>query len=187
MKRIEAIFESMLWHSRLIIILAVIANVVAAILLVLVGVAAVALTAKAGYQVVVGQLAFDEYYIKAISSVVAAVDVFLIATVLLIFGIGLYELFISRIEQIENDRKSSRVLHVGTLDELKDRLAKVIIMILVVALFKQALEVQVASVEQLVYFSAAILMASLALLALFFYKRTHDKPPDGGEGPPDAG
>ena len=50
---------------------------------------------------------------------IAAVDVFLVATALLIFGTGLYDLFISRDDATENPSKPARVLRLNLFRYLK--------------------------------------------------------------------
>lgn len=49
--------------------------------------------------------------------------------VMLIFWLGRYELFVSDIDEARATRASSRIPVIGSLDDLKDRLAKVILMI----------------------------------------------------------
>jgi uncharacterized membrane protein YqhA len=69
---------------------------------------------------------------QTITHIVEIVDGFLLASVLLIFSMGLYELFISKIDVAEGTETSNSVLHTNSLDDLKNRLAKVILMILIV-------------------------------------------------------
>ncbi len=66
-----------------------------------------------------------------VALIIGAVDLYLMALVLFIFSFGVYELFISEIEEFKQT-KQSKVLEVHSLDQLKDKLAKVIIMVLVV-------------------------------------------------------
>jgi len=70
-----------------------------------------------------------------VTHVVEIVDGYLLATILLIFSLGLYELFIGKIEKAEQSETSSSVLLIHRLDDLKNRLAKVILMILIVTVF----------------------------------------------------
>ena len=66
---------------------------------------------------------------QTVTHIVEVIDGYLLATVLLIFSLGLYELFISKIEAAENSESASGVLLITSLDDLKARLAKVILMI----------------------------------------------------------
>ncbi len=52
--------------------------------------------------------------------------------------LDLYELIISQID-IAQMSAASRILEIKSLDELKDKLAKVIIMVLIVGFFKRAM------------------------------------------------
>ncbi len=109
--------------------------------------------------------------IEMVSHTVGAIDGFLLATILLIFALGLYELFISDIDEAKNSGRSSKVLVINSLDDLKAKLAKVILMILVVTFFEVSLSMTFVDALDLVYFSFGILMVSLALY--FGSKSTH--------------
>ena len=96
-------------------------------------------------------------------AIVKAVDGYLFAAILLIFALGLYELFVSKIERAENSDFAARLLRIRSIDDLKDRLAKVILLILVVKFFQQALEVKYASALDLLYLGLGILFVGAAL------------------------
>jgi uncharacterized membrane protein YqhA len=98
-----------------------------------------------------------------VAHTVGAIDGFLLATILLIFALGLYELFISDIDEAKKSGQSAKVLVINSLDDLKSKLAKVILMILVVTFFEVSLSMSFTSALDLVYFSLGILMVSLAL------------------------
>jgi len=65
---------------------------------------------------------------ETITHVVEVVDGYLLATVMLIFGLGMYELFISDIDEAKHSKASSAILVVESLDDLKQRLAKVTVL-----------------------------------------------------------
>jgi uncharacterized membrane protein YqhA len=81
----------------------------------------------------------------------------------LIFALGLYELFISKIDQAEDSENASQVLVIHSLDDLKARLSKVIVMILIVKFFEHALEMKFTTPLDLLSFSAGIALIGLAL------------------------
>ena len=56
---------------------------------------------------------------ETVTHIVEVIDGFLLASVLLIFAMGLYELFISKIDAAEASETSGNVLHINTLDDLK--------------------------------------------------------------------
>ena len=99
----------------------------------------------------------------SITHVVEMVDGFLLATVMLIFGMGLYELFISKIDKAESSAVASSVLVINSLDDLKARLAKVILMILIVRYFEYALQIKLEGMLELLYFSMGIAFLGVAL------------------------
>ena len=67
---------------------------------------------------------------------ISAVDLYLIGIVLLIFGFGIYELFISKID-IAREDLSVTILEIENLDELKNKIIKVIVMVLIVSFLKE--------------------------------------------------
>ncbi len=71
---------------------------------------------------------------KALPLMVGAVDLALLASVLIIFALGLYELFIAEVNRLEG---SLNVLVVRSLNDLKTKLGQVILMILVVKFFER--------------------------------------------------
>ena len=101
-----------------------------------------------------------------ISHVVEVVDGYLLATIMLIFSLGLYELFISDIDAAQGSRASSRVLVIHDLDDLKNRLAKVIVMIMIVTLFEHALKMEMISTSDLLHFGGSIALIGLALFLM---------------------
>lgn len=122
-----------------------------------------------------------EYYFKnanidiheeAVSIIVGAVDLYLMALVFYIFSFGIYELFISDVEEFK-EYKQSKVLEVHSLDELKDKLGKVIIMVLVVNFFQHALNLKFNSSIDMLYLAIGILCICLGLWAL--HKSDHKK------------
>lgn len=167
MKPIEQIFETILWRSRFIVILAVVSSLVSSFILFVIATIDVGwLVAKTvGYLIGSGGgEGYDAFHSKAISQVITAIDDYLLATVLLIFSLGLYELFISKIKQAEEDtHSSSRILLIKSLDDLKDRLAKVILMILIVSFFKNVVHTKFDNPLNILYLGFGILMVALAL------------------------
>jgi uncharacterized membrane protein YqhA len=100
---------------------------------------------------------------STVTHVVEIVDGYLLATVLLIFSLGLYELFISKIGLAEGSESASNVLMITSLDDLKSRLAKVVMMILVVRYFEFALGMEFTSPMDLLQFAGGIALLGLAL------------------------
>jgi len=158
----KSLFESMLWNSRYVVMLAVVSSIVGMLLLFLLSAADMGHLAIDYIEMTFFGKDYPNFHTKAVSHIITAVDDFLLATVLLIFALGLYELFIDKIEIAHGDKTSSNILVINTLDDLKDRLGKVILMILIVAFFKNVLHVTFDDPLNILYMGAGILMVSLA-------------------------
>jgi len=155
-------FEKVLWNSRYVVLLAVWSSIVGMLLLFLLSAADMAYLAWNFIEYAFLGVPKENFHITVVSHVITAVDDFLLATVLLIFALGLYELFISKIHIAHEDEKSNNILMINSLDDLKDRLGKVILMILIVAFFKNVLHVTFDDPLNILYMGAGILMVSLA-------------------------
>ncbi|OAE27948.1 hypothetical protein AXG93_3309s1450 [Marchantia polymorpha subsp. ruderalis] len=126
---------------------------------------------------------------QVILYLVEAVDVYLMGTVMLIFGMGLYELFVSSLEVPgstgENGapargkglrgsnlfglftlQERPKWLEIRSLDELKTKLGHVIVMILLVGMFEKSKRVPIHSGVDLLCFAGSILLASSCLYLL---------------------
>ncbi|GAA5337280.1 YqhA family protein [Thermus antranikianii] len=98
---------------------------------------------------------------EALPTLVAAVDLALLAAVFLIFSLGLFELFIRKLDlPLEN------VLVVESLADLKGKLGQVIVMILVVKFFEKASAFKPqTSLDFLLFAGGVALLASALWLA----------------------
>ncbi len=164
-KKIEAAFEWLLWNSRFAVLFAVIASLFVAF-------AVFFMTSVDAWHLVSHILAYadpsltsaarENFHLQVVAHAVGIVDGYLLATILLIFALGLYELFISKID-VAGESKGSRVLFIRSLDDLKDRLAKVILMILIVSFFERSLSMHVSNFLDLLYLALGIALVALAL------------------------
>ncbi|MEJ2406502.1 MAG: YqhA family protein [Candidatus Thiodiazotropha sp.] len=166
MRKLEKLFEGLLWDSRFVVIFAVISSLLTAL--------AVFYMATVDAYFMLSHLmeyasptldvaARSALRSTTITHVVEIVDGYLLATVLLIFSLGLYELFISKIDMAEGSETSSNVLLISSLDDLKARLAKVILMILIVKFFEHAISLNFATPMDLLYLAGGIALIGLAL------------------------
>jgi len=165
MKILESIFENILWNGRLFVLLAVIFSMVGSVLLFTVASIDIFGIAKETYNVYVTHQHPEHFHEELVGTIIGAVDLYLIAIVMLIFSFGIYELFISEIDPAK-DAKGSKILEVQSLDQLKDKLAKVIVMVLIVSFFKKALYTHYSSPVEMLYFAGAILALALGLYFL---------------------
>jgi len=177
-KKLELMFERMLWNSRLVVIAAVIASLLTGI-----GVFYVA-TVDAYYMLshlaeyaspALDATARSDLRASLITHVVEIVDGYLLATVMLIFSLGLYELFISKIDEAEGGELASKVLVINSLDDLKARLSKVILMILIVKFFEHAISMSFDNPMQLLYLAGGIALIGLALYLSHASEAGHGK------------
>ncbi|KAK3015234.1 hypothetical protein RJ639_007106 [Escallonia herrerae] len=120
---------------------------------------------------------------KVILLLVEAIDVYLLGTVMLVFGMGLYELFISNLDiakSLSQDRipyrsnlfglftlkERPRWLAIKSVNELKTKLGHVIVMLLLIGLFDKSKKAIINSPTDLLCFSASVLLSSGCLYLL---------------------
>jgi uncharacterized membrane protein YqhA len=166
MRVIRRWFETALWNSRFVVVLAVAASVLASLTMFYIATVDVVLLVKHVLpyaDAALGEEARKALRAATVTHMVEVVDGYLLALVLLIFGLGMYELFVSEIDPARVSQNSVRILVIEDLDDLKNRLAKVILMILIVRLFEHAVSMQVSVVLDLLYFGGAIALVGLAL------------------------
>lgn len=169
---IEQTFEKILWESKAIIILAVISSIIAALILTLTGTYDIFLVFREMLHALSNNNTYENFHKEAIAHIISAIDAYLISTVLLIFGFGLYELFISKIDYAEKDARASKILIIHSLDQLKEKLAKVIVMVLIVTFFKYAISFKYEEVLNLLYLSLGTLLIALSV---YFLAKAHQE------------
>jgi uncharacterized membrane protein YqhA len=165
MKAIELIFEHILWNSRLFTLLAVIFGMVGAIILFVVASLDIYHVALYTFNVITSGHHPANFHEKIVGDIIGAVDLYLIAVVMLLFSFGVYELFISKIDPAEKS-ESSGILKIKNLDQLKDKLAKVIVMVLVVSFFKRVINMHYDGALEMLYFALSIFALALGLYFL---------------------
>ncbi len=162
---IENIFEGTLWRSRLLVILAVISSLLGSMVLFIIGsLDMIDVLLKTWGYYILGDHSYD-LHAKVVGELIGAIDLYLIAVVLLIFSFGIYELFVSQIDEAK-ESESSQILEIHSLDELKDKIAKVIIMVLIVKYFQMVLDMSFNGALEMLYLAISILGLSLALFFL---------------------
>ncbi|WP_438971359.1 YqhA family protein [Methylophaga sp.] len=161
----ERLFEKALWNSRFIVIVAVIASLLTALaMFYMASVDVFFLMTHLGEYMspdLVGE-AREDFRAGTVTHVVEVIDGYLLATVLLIFSLGLYELFISKIDEAE-DSAHSKVLAINSLDDLKARLGRVVLMILIVNFFEHAISMDFHQPMDLLALAGGIGIIALAL------------------------
>ena len=164
MKVFESLFERLLWNSRLITLVAVIASLVVAFVMFYIATADVVfLLGEVRHYASLAADAREHLHASVVAHVAEIVDGYLFATILIIFALGLYELFVSKIDAIESSPIAPRVLLIRSLDDLKERLAKVVFLILIVRYFQYALEATINAPVDLLYLAIGIALIAFSL------------------------
>jgi uncharacterized membrane protein YqhA len=100
---------------------------------------------------------------ESIIRLITMIDGYLLGAFMLIFGFGLYELFLAQIQEAKASRMSARILRVESLEDLKSRLGKVILIILIVETFKDGFQIRTQSPLDVLCVAASIALIGLAL------------------------
>ena len=166
MKWLERAFETLLWQSRAVVLFAVVSSLLSAFAMFYLATvdAVYMLTHLAHYaEPSLDPVARQELHSATVGHVVEIVDGYLLGAVLLIFALGLYELFISKLDAAKGSETSNNVLLIDSLDDLKTRLAKVILMILIVKFFEHVIDMHFSAPLDLLYLAGGIALIGLAL------------------------
>tara|TARA_B100000963_G_scaffold360628_1_gene392259 strand:- start:1611 stop:2105 length:495 start_codon:yes stop_codon:yes gene_type:complete len=151
--------EKLLWNVRYITLLAVVLSIISAFALLLLG----------SWNIVEAIIFYNPLFDDSISNnndllfkIISAIDLFLIGIVLLIFGFGIYELFVSEID-FANAKFTESTLKIRDLDQLKNKIIKVIIIVLIVKFFEKVLKFSenFTTPSDILYFGLAILSICL--------------------------
>jgi len=164
MKVIERFCEGVLWNSRLLALVAVVASLCIAIALFYVTTVNVYyLAGEVAHYAALEQIVRDRENAKIIAHCAAIVDGYLFAAIMLIFAFGLYELFVSRIDAAERSEIAPRLLLIDNIDDLKSRLANVVFLILIVRYFEYALQSEVVGPLDLLELAVGIALIAVSL------------------------
>ena len=167
---LEKIFEEGLWGSRFMVVMAVVFGLVGAVALFVVASVDVYNVSAYIIEVYTNHLHPQKFHEKVVGEIIGAVDLYLIGVVMLLFSFGLYELFISEIDPArdtaEEEESVSRILAIHSLDQLKDKISKVIVMVLVVGFFKKVGLAEFTTPLELLYLALSITAVSVGLYFL---------------------
>lgn len=148
-------FENALWSTRFIVLISVVLSIISSIILFLLG----------GWDIIQAIIYKNPLLNNSIETnnellfnIISSIDLFLIGIVLLIFGFGVYELFISEIN-FAKDKFADSTLKINSLDQLKNKIIKVIIIVLIVKFFEKVLKLShnFTTPKDLIFFSLSIL------------------------------
>ena len=155
-------FETLLFSLRFVTFLAVIGSMLASI----------ALFIRSSMQIYEGLKMFVLHFNSGssnelehlVAQFVASIDGYLFAMILIIFSMGIYELFINKMDPVSKvlDSRPSW-LQINSIDDLKSSLGKVILMILIVSFFEHSLQIHYEGIKDLLLLGIGILLISAAL------------------------
>lgn len=172
MKKIEYYFEQFLWKSRFLVLIAVVSSLIGSLVLFAVGTLDIL---KVGLSAVNYYLGRSEQDIHEfiVTDIILAIDIYLVAVVLLMFGAGVYRLFISPIDQSE-ESGVAHPFNIQTFDELKDKIVRVVILAVIIEFFRAVVDIQFITPLDAIYLALSVLAlaASVYLMNMNQGKKT---------------
>ncbi|GEN26697.1 membrane protein [Halovibrio variabilis] len=159
--RWERRIETALWNSRFLVMLAVVPSLLGSLMLFIVGTVDI-------LSVVVEVIRYylfgssQNIHDSLVPDIIIAVDIYLIAIVLLIFGLGVYRLFVSHIDQAEVSNLR-HPFNVVSLDQLKDKIARVVILAVIIEFFRAVVDIRFATPLDAIYLALSVLALAAAL------------------------
>ena len=164
---LERMFENTLWSTRFMVVLAVIFGLLGAVILFIVASVDVFNTAAYVVSTYVTHAHPEHFHEDVVGGIIGAVDLYLIGVVMLIFSFGLYELFVSEIDAAKDkEGEDNKILAIHSLDQLKDKISKVIVMVLVVGFFQKVGHTEYHGALEMLYFSLSITAVAVGLFFL---------------------
>ncbi|APE32022.1 hypothetical protein BOX17_14310 [Halomonas aestuarii] len=158
--QLERRFEAFLWNSRLMVLMAVVPALLGAfVLFIIASFDMLAVLGDAWRYYTAGG---PDIHKSVVTDIIVAVDIYLIALVLMIFGLGVYKLFVSRLEPVEG-RDPNHPFNVHSLDQLKDKIARVVILAVIIEFFRAVVGISFDTPLDAIYLALSVLALALAL------------------------
>ncbi|KGK43039.1 integral membrane protein [Nitrincola sp. A-D6] len=155
MKQFETILEKILWNSRFLILIAVVSSLLGSLVLFIVGTMDIFKVARMTFEYYIGKGGQDIHEF-IITDIILAVDIYLVAVVLLIFGAGAYRLFISPIDESE-ESGIAHPFNIQTFDELKDKIVRVVILAVIIEFFRAVVDIRFSTPLDAIYLALSVL------------------------------
>lgn len=133
-KQLEGLVEGIIWNTRFLTFIPVIFGLISVICLFILGSWDIL---QGLYLILKLETDNSKLISKILGLIIGGIDLYFIGIVLLLFSFGIYELFISKIDIARQPNVEIKILEVQSLEELKDKIMKVIVIVLVVSFFKQ--------------------------------------------------
>lgn len=158
---LEKIFENGLWNFRFVILIVVFALLLSSLVAFYLGIYS---TYEAVAEILHATSAQEPLPANVIVVyLISSIDEFLLGIILIIISLGVYELFISKIDTLKGeDIPYPNWLTFYSLDDLKAVLTKVIIIILMVYYFKSAVVLKFDTPLSILYLAVGIVLIAIA-------------------------
>jgi len=161
LKRLERRIERWMWRFRLVAIVPVVMSLVSTALTFTIGTMEICKAFSLLGSVDLGD--GHHWSAELLGKLISGIDLYLIGLALLIFGYGVYELLISPIDAARDQQEGSNsLLDIRSLDQLKEKLVKVLVVALIVSAFKAMLGLTINDGPSLAYFCLAVLLLALS-------------------------
>ncbi|MFZ9228274.1 MAG: YqhA family protein [Prochlorococcaceae cyanobacterium] len=173
-KRLELKLEKALWRIRLVAVLPVLMSLMSSVATFILGTKQIL---KALFMLN-SNSTLKSYIAELIGSIIGGIDLYLIGIALLIFGYGVYELLISPIDPARDcGQLGSTLLDIRDLDQLKEKLVKVLVVALIVYAFQTMITLTINTPQSLAFFSLSVLLLALSgWLVAVGHSQAHDAP-----------
>lgn len=175
MRKLERAFEKALWASRFVMLGGVVFSTLmalAAFYMATVDVFLLPGLLSDYTHAALAETQRNELRAKILTLIVKSVDGYIITAILIIFSLGLYEFFIGKLEAARETSVAPRLLRIGGLEDLKERIAKLLVLVLIIEFFWRALLVSFEHPLDLLYLAVGI---ALIGATLFLTKhKSHD-------------
>ena len=123
--------------------------------------------------------------VELVTAAVGALDRFLLGMVCLVFGLGSFELFLSRTKFNQGDLQKPAWLRISSIDDLEHKVGQIIVAIMVVNLLEMSLHMSYHKPLELVY-AAACALLSAGALAVLHWSHANKHGDDHGNGSPSS-
>lgn len=169
MKKYERKFEQFLWQCRHLVLFAVVSSLLGAFVLFIIGSLDILNLVLVSIQYYLG-LSPVKLHDIIVKDVIIAIDIFLIALVLMIFGLGIYRLFISPIDEAE-DQGQTHPLNVKSFDELKDKIVRVVILAVIIEFFRAVVDIHFDTPLAAIYLALSVLALAISLFLMSWHQK----------------
>ena len=123
--------------------------------------------------------------VELVTAAVGALDRFLLGMVCLVFGLGSFELFLSRTKFNQGDLQKPAWLRISSIDDLEHKVGQIIVAIMVVNLLEMSLHMTYTAPLELVW-AAACALLSAGALAVLHWSHANKHGGDHGSSPSGA-